>query len=440
MTDLDRASLERVLPSTPGSADWEDVLRRAGAGRGARRRRLVALAAAVLVVVVGTASAFGTVRDLVLGAPVKSKIAFQSFRDGRFDAYVMNVDGSGQRRLTAKPEVVFPVWSPDGRKVAFANFDRPRWRGNVDLYVMNADGSGLRRLTRDSATDGFPVWSPDGRKIAFTKAQAPAEGRGLPEADVYVINADGTGERNLTGDGVSGGPTWSPDGRRIAFGSSDGIDVMSADGTGRQRLLRNRGHFPTWSPEGRKIFFLRPGGRGRGGPAAVYIYVVNADGSAPRRLIRMAQVNYSLPSWSPDGRTILFVRERDGKRDGNFEVYVMNADGSGKRNLTRHPGFDSAPAWSPDGRKIVFTTKRDGNFEVYVMNADGSGKRNLTRHPGFDSAPAWSPDGRKIVFTTKRDGNFEVYVMNADGSDQRNLTRNPAPDRAPVWSPGGKGG
>ena len=185
----------------------------------APRAVLVALAAAALVLVVGTASAFGTVRDLFLGAPVKSKIAFQSFRDGRFDAYVMNTDGSGQRRLTAKPDVFFPVWSPDGRKVAFASADRPRWRGNVDLYVMNADGSGLRRLTRDPASDVVPVWSPDGRKIAFIRSHAPAEGRGPPESDVYVINVDGTGERNLTGDGVSGGPVWSPDGRRIAFTS-----------------------------------------------------------------------------------------------------------------------------------------------------------------------------------------------------------------------------
>ena len=97
------------------------------------------------------------------------------------------------------------------------------------------------------------------------------------------------------------------------------------------------------------------------------------------------------------------------------------------------------PSWSPDGKKIVFVSERDGNPEVYVVNADGSGLRNLTRHPGYDSDPAWSPEGRKVAFVTKRDGNFEVYVMKADGSDQRNLTRNPAPDRSPVWSPGRKG-
>ena len=187
--------------------------------RGRRRRRLVVLAAAALVVVVGTASAFGTVRDLFLGAPVKSKIAFQSFRDGRFDAYVMNTDGSGQRRLTAKPDVFSRSGRPTGGRSPSRAPIAHRGRGNVDLYVMNADGSGLRRLTRDPASDVGPVWSPDGRKIAFTRSHAPAEGRGPPESDVYVINVDGSGERNLTGDAVSCGPAWSPDGRKIAFTS-----------------------------------------------------------------------------------------------------------------------------------------------------------------------------------------------------------------------------
>jgi Tol biopolymer transport system component len=358
-----------------------------------RRGSLALVAAALIAVVAGTASAFGTVRDLFLGDRVNSKIAFMSIRNERVNVYVMNANGSGQRRLQRNAGGV--AWSPDGRKVAFT---RQTWTDpngqtvpHDHLYVMNADGSGLLRLTSDPASDAFPVWSPDGRKIAFQRRTGT-----LGESDVYVIDVDGSGERNLTGDGTSSPGVWSPDGRKIAFGSwRDGgwgaIYVMNPDGSGQQRLARSG--FPmAWSPNGRRILFVRVGGVGRGGPAAAYVYVMNADGSRQRRLTRMAQVNFSLPSWSPDGRKILFVGER-GHR--NFEIYVINADGSGKRNLTRHPGFDSAPAWSPDGRKIAFTTKRDGNFEVYVMNADGTGQQNLTRNPAPDRSPVWSPGRRR---------------------------------------------
>ena len=83
----------------------------------------------------------------------------------------------------------------------------------------------------------------------------------------------------------------------------------------------------------------------------------------------------------------------------------MKADGSGLRNLTPKPVRDLAdPAWSPDGRKLAFVSDRDGNSEVYVMNADGSGQRNLTRNPAYDADPAWSPDGRKLAFVSNRDG------------------------------------
>ena len=385
----------------------------------ARHAILVALAAAVLLVFVGTASAFGTVRDLFLGTAAGSKIAFTSFRNGSFDTYVMNVDGSRQRRLTT-PAFSFspPVWSPDGRRIAFVSGRGPcietnHLRGlpdgtsDVDISVANADGSGLRTVTSGPGVDCAPAWSPDGEKIAFTRSLVRREGDKVVgvDFDVYVVNADGSEERKLTRDAQSFGPIWSPDGRKIAFWSgpdgNGGVYVMNADGS-KRRLLTDGG--------------------------AVLRHQIG------RNLIHVA--------WSPDGRKMLLVRSGLSLAGGGRKKYVvvMNTDGSGLRRLRRfNSGNGGQPNWSPDGR-IVFADFRDGNFDVYVMNADGSGLRNLTRHPGHDSDPAWSPDGRKIAFTTKREGNFEIYVMNADGSRQHNLTRNPAVDRYPVWSPGRKQG
>ena len=376
----------------------------------ARHATLVALAAAVLIVFAGTAPAFGTVRDLFPGTTKGSRIAFTSFRNGSFDLYVMNADGSKQRRLTT-PAFGFPppAWSPDGRRIAFVSgpgacildihrvsfvSERNVGTRDVDISVANADGSGLRRLTRGPGVDCAPVWSPDGQKIAFQRLLVRGEGDKIVgfDFDVYVINADGSEEQNLTGDALSESPIWSPDGRKIAFRSgpdgNGGVYVMNADGSERRLLARNLNHV-AWSPDGRKILLVRGGAQGP--PATnAYAVVANADGSGLRTLTRIAAANGALANWSPDGRKIVFV----SARDGNLEIYVVNADGSELRNLTRHPGHDSDPEWSPDGKKIAFTTKREGNFEIYVMNADGSGQHNLTRNPAVNRFPVWSP-GRK---------------------------------------------
>jgi TolB protein len=261
---------------------------------------------------------------------------------------------------------------------------------------VRSDGSGLRRLTRTVARgfDVFPVWSPDGRKLAFLRLDGDGD---IQNEGVYVINADGSGQRKLTDDAELAPPDWSPDGRTIAFQSlRDGnseIYVMNADGSGQRNLTRS--------------------------PAT--------DSFFPDIQARTAQHS----AWSPNGRTIVFVSNRGGNRD----IYVMNADGSGLQRLTRNPKSDDDPVWSPDGRTIAFVSRRDGNPEVYVMNADGSEQRNLTRNPGRDRAPAWSPGGRTIAFHSNRDRNSEIYLMNADGSGQHNLTRYRNNDFSLAWAP-----
>lgn len=138
------------------------------------------------------------------------------------------------------------------------------------------------------------------------------------------------------------------------------------------------------------------------------------------------------PSWSADGKRIVFYSERDG----NSEIYAMDADGSNQRRLTNNPASDGYPNFSPGGGRIVFDSDRDGNFEIYVMDADGSNAKRLTHDPARDVSASWSPDGRKIAFMSDRTGEFQIWVMDSDGSNQTQLT-DFGSNWFPRWSPDG---
>jgi TolB protein len=285
------------------------------------RRRLLPLLGAVVVAAVVVAGLPGTARPAYPGE--NGKIAFASERDGDFEIYLMNADGSGEARLTTNPaDDREPAWSPDGSTIAFAR--------NFEIYVMDASGSGQTQLTHNASGDEFPTWSPDGSKIAFTRY-------GAPFGAIYIMNADGSGQTPLTNnvDGNAFEPAWSP---------------VGADGSSRIAFARTQNVSPS------------------------EIYVMNPDGSGQTQLTNAPAANDFGPDWSPDGQKIAFTSERDG----NAEIYVMNADGSGQTRLTNSPAFDAYPAWSPDGQKIAFTRGRGSSAEIYVMNADGTGQTELT--------------------------------------------------------------
>ena len=175
---------------------------------------------------------------------------------------------------------------------------------------------------------------------------------------------------------------------------------------------------PSWSSDGRKIVFVSS----RDYPSSAYvnreIYVMNANGSNPIRLTNNSVYDGD-PDWSPDGTKIVFT--------SNYEIYVMNANGSNSIRLTETVQ-SYAPVWSPDGTQIAFTsnTRSGGGGEIYVMNANGSNPRNLTQNGDkyFDAYPTWSPDGTQIAFysTGRPEGFYGIYVMNADGSNPTRLT------------------
>jgi len=299
-------------------------------------------------------------------------------------------------------------------KIAFLS----RRDGNQEIYVMNADGSGETNLSNGPGDDSFGGWSPDGSRIAFTSDR---DGNW----EIYVVNTDGSGLTNLSKDpgddgvvrneSIIGGwapavVAWSPDGSRIAF-------ISSRDGNNE-------------------------------------VYVVAADGSGQTRLTN-DPCDDDFNAWSPDGSRIAFTSHDLAPATGNCGstiIYVVNADGSNVTrlaNITNDAAADCPPdhvcpvavavglAWSRDGSSIVFNRiLADASYEIYVMNADGSGLTNLTTYPAGGVWPAWSPDGSRIAFDLLA-ATGGIAVVAADGSGFTRLTNGPGDDYFGAWSPDG---
>jgi Tol biopolymer transport system component len=384
---------------------------------------------------------------------------------------------------TGVAEEDYPSWRPDGTQVAYQSDEAGEW----DIWVSQVPGGASINLTRDMAGDAvWPSWSPDGSQIAFWSSR---EGGG----DFVMPALGGTPRKVLDAPFRTrwdGPPQWSPDGKRLAqpvWKSGNEIEIASLEGGATETFALHAGEgdpsgFETsWSPDGRFFAYATPFTRSS---VLSEIWVVDAKGQGAHRVIGGDSFNIS-PSWSKDGRALLFVSNRGGgmdvwqqglspdarpvgppealttgmeawyatpSRDGTKLAVAKRRDRSSLWRISiQHPpvgwsdaveltsqqGLIAGTQLFPDGSEILLEMRSlDGHF-FWRMPSGGGELQRVVREPMSHYYPRFSPDGREISFQSEQVGNRNIWVVPAAGGPARQVTRTTAWDIDAQWSPDG---
>jgi len=267
----------------------------------------------------------------------ESKIYFVSDRSGHKEIWVMDYDGSNQRQLThLSSDSLSPRVSPDGSRLAFSSLTKSGW----DILMFSIDLNRVVSFPRFGGTNLSPAWSPDGAHLALSSSRGG-------NSQIYVCDASGANLHRLTSNkGPDVGPAWNrKTGAQIAFVSGS-----------------------TGLPQ---------------------VYTIEADGTNQQR---MTDQGYAVsPNWSPNGQflTLAWTRKYGPGEPGSRDIYLMDIASKQWVQLTHDGGSHDSPSWSPDGRHIVFESGRSGKEEIWMMLADGTKLHQLT-FTGHNSQPNWS--------------------------------------------------
>ena len=367
-------------------------------------------------------------------------IAFFSFRDGGYDLWAISHDGSERKRLTWGPfDDREPVWSHDGTRLAFSS-DRGNPLGSdYNIWTLDIATGELRQLTTDPSEEYMPSWSPDDREIAFASTRDSGQ-------HVWAVSTTTRAQRALVT--IRGGridaPSWGPGGEVLYHVTAPGESRYESAGagvTGRENVFAFRA---SWiSPT--EFFYVADGRirrRTLGAAEARTLdftatlqvtqpqyprRVRDFTSTAPRKALGIVR-----PVISPDGSQIAFAAVGD--------IYVLPAAGGTPVNVTNDAALDTDPAWSPDGRSLVYSSDRDNaHLQLWLRDLRTGRARQLTQLTTQPQGASFSPDGTRIVFFNV-DGMWRVAQMSVLDLSTGRVTRIhdtlPQPG-TPTWSADG---
>jgi Tol biopolymer transport system component/DNA-binding winged helix-turn-helix (wHTH) protein len=356
-----------------------------------------------------------------------------------FSIYVKVIGTEDSLRLTKQDAIDFnPVWSPDGRYIAFCRIQK----GQTGIYMVSALG-GAERKIRDAHWEerefyevfwyfGRLSWAPDGKTLAFSDRPTSNE-----PTSIFLLSLDTLAVRKLTSAGLPGdyNPAFSPDGRTLAFNRGSGgitsIYTMPAGG-GEERLLISGSQYGwglAWSADGRDIVFGRAGWL----PKSGWLWKIPARGGKAERL----QFGQEGGEPSIRGNKLTYARQLINLNIWKRTLESSDSAKPGAKFLTSTT-IESGPQFSPDGSKIVFESTRTGASEIWLCRSDGSNLIQLTHFSTVTGTPRWSPDGEQIAFDSRAPGNADIFVMDSRGGSMRQLTHESSTEVVPSWSRDGR--
>ena len=260
-------------------------------------------------------------------SPTEDLIAFHMDNgDGR-NIYLINANGTNMKQLTfSKGDNAAPFWSPDGTKIGFHS----KRDGDWDLFIMNKDGSDVKRITDSQGDDYFPAsWSPNGNEVVFMSNR---DG----DFDVYRIDINTQKTVQLTNDpGIDGVPSWSNDGQSILFHST-----------------RHEGY-------------------------NFQVYQMDVSGKNVERLVTSRLHSFMAQESPVNGNLVIYLSGDVKNKYDNWEIMLLDRSSGEHKNLTNHASYDFKPSWSPDGKQIVFTSRREGVNHLYIMTLENQRVRKI---------------------------------------------------------------